>query len=101
LRTNPPAWDKDLGTANGGGWPMYYTYYTTLVMFQCGGDLWKKWNEGMKKMLLDNQRKGGDPDGSWDPLSAWETKAGRAYTTALGALSLEVYYRYMKLGGSH
>jgi hypothetical protein len=80
---------------------MYYTYYTTLLMFQMGGDHWKKWNEGMKKMLLDNQRKDGDFDGSWDALSPWEKKAGRAYTTALGCLSLEVYYRYMKLEGGH
>jgi len=98
LRTNPPAWKADLGVANAGGWPMYYTYYTTLVMFQMGGDLWKQWNEGMKKMLVDNQRRDGDASGSWDPLSNWEKNAGRAYTTALGALSLEVYYRYAKLG---
>ncbi|HYF49793.1 MAG TPA: zf-HC2 domain-containing protein [Planctomycetota bacterium] len=101
LRTNPPEWKADLGVANAGGWPMYYTYYTTLLMFQMGGDHWKKWNEGMKKMLLDHQRKDGDFDGSWDPLSPWEKKAGRAYTTALGCLSLEVYYRYMKLDGGH
>jgi hypothetical protein len=97
LRTNPPEWKADLGVANGGGWPMYYSYYTTLTMFQVGGDMWKQWNEGLKKMLVTNQRKDGDFDGSWDPLSSWEKKAGRAYTTALGAMCLEVYYRYMPL----
>ena len=97
MQTNPPAWKADLGVANGGGWPMYYMYYTTLTMFQTGGDLWKQWNTGMKKVLCDNQRKDGDFDGSWDPLSDWEKNAGRAYTTALGAMSLEVYYRYMPL----
>lgn len=97
LQTNPPAWKADLGVANGGGWPMYYMYYTTLTMFQTGGDIWKQWNDGLKATLCNNQRKGGDEDGSWDPLSPWEKKAGRAYTTALGAMCLEVYYRYMPL----
>jgi hypothetical protein len=96
-RTNPPSWSADLGPANGGGWPMYYMYYTTLTMFQLGGEHWRTWNEGLKKVLTDNQRKEGDARGSWDPLSSWEKKAGRAYTTALGALSLEVYYRYQQL----
>ena len=95
--TNPPQWRADLGTGNGGGWPMYYMYYTTLVMFQTGGDFWKKWNSDMKKVLVENQRKDGDADGSWDPLSPWEIRAGRAYTTAIGAMCLEVYYRYMPL----
>jgi len=96
-RTNPPAWKADLGVANGGGWPMYYMYYTTLTMFQMGGDHWPAWNNELKKVLVDNQRKDNDQRGSWDPLSSWEKKAGRAYTTALGALCLEVYYRYQQL----
>ncbi|MFP6612556.1 MAG: hypothetical protein VB835_09625 [Pirellulales bacterium] len=33
--------------------------------------------------------------GSWDPKNAhWGGKGGRVYATALGALCLEVYYRY-------
>ncbi|HYG75992.1 MAG TPA: prenyltransferase/squalene oxidase repeat-containing protein [Planctomycetota bacterium] len=96
-RTNSPEWRKDLGLANGGGWPMYYMYYTTLTMFQLGGDHWPAWNEPLKKVLLENQRKDGDFRGSWDALSPWESKAGRTYTTALGVLCLEVYYRYQQL----
>jgi hypothetical protein len=97
LRTNPPAWKAELGPGFPSSWPMYYTYYTTLIMFQVGGDLWKQWNEALKKMLVENQRRDGDAAGSWDPLSDWEKNVGRAFTTALGALSLEVYYRYQKL----
>jgi hypothetical protein len=97
LRTNLPEWRADLGPANGGGWPMYYMYYATLTMFQLGGDHWKTWNEALKKTLTEHQRKDGDARGSWDAISAWEKKIGRTYTTALGALSLEVYYRYQQL----
>ena len=99
VKHDTPAWRKDLGPAfNGHTMPFYYTYYGTLCLFQLGGDDWKKWNEGLQAMLLPNQRKDGDFAGSWDPFSDIDIWAGRAYTTALGALSLEVYYRYAKLG---
>ncbi len=98
MRTSPPEWKAELGVGNGGGWPMYYTYYTTLMMFQVGGDLWKQWNTAMKEMLLPHQRKDGDFAGSWDTLSPYEIRSGRAYATAMGCLSLEVYYRYLQLG---
>jgi len=97
LKSNTPAWSADLGPANGGGWPMYYMYYGSLVMFQIGGEPWARWNDALKKTLIDNQRKDGDERGSWNPISGWEKKIGRTYTTALGALSLEVYYRYQQL----
>ncbi len=56
----------------------------------------------MKKVLLENQRKGGpldgsleDVDGSWDVESWIDKYGGRVMTTALGALTLEIYYRYL------
>jgi len=87
-----PEWD-----GNGGRVDLYYWYYGTLCVFQQGGDLWKRWNEAMKKALCDNQRKGGDEDGSWDPVGAYSDYWGRAGQTALGCLCLEVYYRYLPL----
>jgi hypothetical protein len=99
LKVQPPEYRKDLGPGVSGSFPYYYTYYTTLAMFQIGGEHWKKWNEGMKKMLVDNQRKDGDFKGSWDPMGV-DTVPGRAYTTALASLSLEVYYRYAQLNSS-
>jgi hypothetical protein len=58
----------------------------------------------MKKSLVDNQCKGGaldgseqDQDGSWDPKGHYEELCGRTYTSALGALCLEVYYRYLPI----
>lgn len=98
LKTEPPRWSAKLGRGVGNHpFPMYYLYYNTLTMFQVGGDIWKQWNVGMKSVLCKNQRRGGDEDGSWDPLSKHEKMAGRAYTTAMGALSLEVYYRYLPM----
>ncbi|MEK7271201.1 MAG: prenyltransferase/squalene oxidase repeat-containing protein [Planctomycetota bacterium] len=74
----------------------YYIYYGALAMFQTGGASWDAWNLGMKKALGDSQIKdNSDNDGSWDPEpDRYGVEGGRVYTTALGAMSLEVYYRY-------
>ena len=87
-----PAWG-----GNGGSVDLYYWYYGTLCVFQQGGELWKRWNESMKTALTANQRKDGDDAGSWDPVGAYSTEWGRVGQTALGALCLEVYYRYQQL----
>ncbi|MHC4917274.1 MAG: prenyltransferase/squalene oxidase repeat-containing protein, partial [Planctomycetota bacterium] len=93
----PPKWEEE---------DFYYWYYATLAMFQSGGEDWETWNKGLKPTLVKNQRKGGpldgsenDVDGSWDyegdPYG--KKSCGRVYTTALGALCLEVYYRYLPM----
>ncbi|MHC4916101.1 MAG: prenyltransferase/squalene oxidase repeat-containing protein [Planctomycetota bacterium] len=94
LAGNVPEWsDRNARVTH-----FYYWYYGTLAMFQVGGERWNKWNEAQKKVLLDNQRKGGPEDGSWDPKCYYGHHfGGRAYNTALGALTLEVYYRYLPL----
>ena len=77
---------------------MYYWYYGTLCVFQGGGEVWKQWNEAMKKSLVENQRKDGESTGSWDPVGGpWDKAWGRVGQTAIGALCLEVYYRYLQL----
>mgnify|MGYP003344403264 FL=1 len=49
----------------------------------------------IRDVLLENQSHEGDTAGSWDPdRDRWGKAGGRVYTTALGALCLEVYYRY-------
>ena len=70
----------------------YRFYYATLALFQIGGAPWKTWNDRVSKMLLENQHKKGDEAGSWDPDSNYDV--GRAFSTCLCCLSLEVYYRY-------
>jgi hypothetical protein len=92
----PPKWEQE---------DFYYWYYATLAMFQMGGEEWKTWNKALKPALVDNQRKGGpldgsenDVDGSWDyEKDPYGKRCGRVYTTALGALCLEVYYRYLPM----
>jgi len=87
---------------------MYYWYYGSLAMFQMGGEYWDRWNDAMKPTLVDNQNKKKHycQYGSWNPdkdaygvdrKGARAGLGGRVYTTALGALTLEVYYRYARL----
>lgn len=81
---------------------MYHWYNTTLALFQYGGENWKIWNTAMSELLVKLQRTGGpldgskeDVTGSWDfDKDFWGQYFGRTYTTAMGALCLEVYYRY-------
>ena len=37
-----------------------------------------------------------DEDGSWDPIGEWGLAGGRVYSTAIGAMTLEVYYRFTR-----
>ena len=87
-----PAWAGD-----GGQVDLYYWYYATLCTFQQGGEIWKKWNEAMKAAFIPSQRKGGDEDGSWDPVGYYSSEWGRVGQTALACLCLEVYYRYLPM----
>ena len=93
-----PQWDEE-----GKGCDMYYWYYGSYAMFQMGnkyGNHWKKWNAALKPTLLDNQRQDGDFKGSWNPVGPWGYSGGRVYSTAIGALCLEVYFRYSQILGA-
>jgi hypothetical protein len=96
LVENPPRWD--VGPKGAGEWMFYYWYYGTLVMFQMGGQWWKQWNAAMREMLISKQIESRDTrtDGSWEPIKDG-AKGGRAYSTALCCLCLEVYYRYLPM----
>jgi len=86
-RRDPPDWrNKDF----------YYWYYATYAMHNMGGEYRLWWNKRIRDVLFENQIRSGEHAGSWDPLNdRWAHNNGsRVYTTALGALCLEVYYRY-------
>jgi len=74
---------------------MYYWYYGTMAMYLSGGREWELWNQRMKHTLLDSQVVEGKNSGSWDPNGLWAGYGGRSYATAMAALTLEVYYRYL------
>jgi hypothetical protein len=85
--------DSDKGPTN-----VYYWYYATLALYQHGGTPWSRWNARMRDRIVGLQRTSGHQTGSWDPDgSLYGAKGGRIYCTALAALSLEVYYRYLRL----
>ncbi|MHB8863727.1 MAG: prenyltransferase/squalene oxidase repeat-containing protein [Pirellulaceae bacterium] len=75
----------------------YYWYYGTLAMFQVQGEAWTTWNAALQQQVLRRQRTDGPLAGSWDPDTLWGGYGGRVYTTAMAAMSLEVYYRYLPL----
>jgi len=75
---------------------LYYWYYATYALFQFGGTKWKEWKSAMVDALVPTQRVGGCEDGSWDPIGEWGIAGGRVYSTAIGAMTLEVYYRFKR-----
>jgi hypothetical protein len=78
----------------------YYWYYGTLVMYQFQGDGWQRWNTAMATQLVGLQNKDGPMAGSWNPDTVWGGYGGRIYSTALGAMCLEVYYRFLPVYGN-
>jgi hypothetical protein len=78
----------------------YYWYYGSLAMRQAQGEAWNAWNDRLKPILLEKQILTGSNRGSWIPQGnkhGYASIAGPVVTTAMAALSLEVYYRYLPL----
>lgn len=78
----------------------YYWYYATLAMYQLQGAHWQQWNAALQEALVNAQVQEGALAGSWEPDPIWGSYGGRVYSTALAALCLEVYYRYLPLYGA-
>lgn len=81
LQDNAPVWEDE----SPGSWPFYYWYYGTRAVLNAGGDDWRTWKDWMCRFLIDHQ----NSDGSWDTAEE-EKRIGEVYTTALGALMLEL-----------
>jgi hypothetical protein len=85
--------ESDRGATN-----FYYWYYATLALYQHGGEPWSRWNARIRDRIVGLQHPSGHRAGSWDPdESLYGAKGGRIYCTTLAALTLEVYYRYLRL----
>ena len=81
---------------------MYYNYYATQVMRHWEGEEWTNWNRQMRDQLIHTQARQGHEEGSWF-ISGGDYGAitgGRLYCTAMAAMILEVYHRYMPIYGS-
>lgn len=79
---------------------LYYWYYATLALYQNGGPSWERWNALVRDQIVALQTTTGHKSGSWDPAvcrDRYDSKGGRIYTTAIAILTLEVYYRYLRL----
>lgn len=88
LLTNPPT-RRNLN--------LYAWYYSTLALYQYGGEPWDKWNGRLRDLLIAEQVTEGEFAGSWEPRDPWGGYGGRIYSTAFATLTLEVYYRYLPL----
>ena len=96
--TGLEAGDYILGQLPGEGQAnFYYWYYATIGMYQLQGTHWDRWNKALRTTLVESQSSSGPLKGSWDPNTVWGGYGGRVYTTALGTLCLEVYYRFLPM----
>ena len=82
MQNRGPVWNLEYP---GEGWPFYYWYYGTRVMFLAGGEDWRTWKDWMCRFLVDNQ----DLKGSWEGTQQEDSEALTIYRTAFGALMLE------------
>jgi hypothetical protein len=79
----------------------YYWYYGSLALMQVQGKTWQEWNAQLRDRIVRIQQTDGKQSGSWDPAADryGADRGGRVYTTAIAALTLQVYYRYLPMGG--
>lgn len=73
---------------------IYRNYYLTLLLFHVGGRTFDEWNPRMRDSLINSQERSGHAKGSWYFEDKWCEVGGRHYTTAMAAMTLEVYYRF-------
>ena len=79
------------------GRDIYFRYYAALALFHCGGGRWEAWNQQCRDYLIATQATQGHEAGSWYFEDHYGKVGGRLYTTAMAAMTLEVYYRYSPL----
>ncbi|MGE3180463.1 MAG: hypothetical protein AB7N71_02455, partial [Phycisphaerae bacterium] len=105
MMRNPPSEFKARGRDHSQLHSQYYWYYGTVGFFQYGGEAWQRWNSALRDALLPLQEREKDKRGnkthtfgSWPAYGPnwgkWGRLGGRVYTTAIGVLTLETYYRH-------
>lgn len=95
LHENLPIWQV------GGNTPstidMCHWYWGMNARFQLADDRSEDYSRRVLSTLLDHQRSSGDEKGSWDPVGRWGPVGGRVYSTAMGAMTLEVRLRFQRI----
>lgn len=78
---------------------MRYSLMTTFLARDVQGEIWKNWNQLMKKEYLQTQMIEKEERGSWfySVGDASRFEGGRFYCTTMTLLILESYYRYSPL----
>ena len=76
---------------------IYHDYYGTLALHHSRHRDWDRWNTKLRDHLVKTQAQSGHEKGSWHFKDRWGDVGGRLYTTAMCAMTLEVYYRYLPL----
>lgn len=92
--------DKGCGYLHGRGISkndIYFDFYTTLTLHHAQHESWANWNKEMRDYLVESQEVMGHQAGSWNFKDQYGNAGGRLYTTAMAAMTLEVYYRYSPL----
>ncbi|WP_442506321.1 prenyltransferase/squalene oxidase repeat-containing protein [Novipirellula sp. SH528] len=76
---------------------VYHDYYGTLALHHSRHSGWDRWNTRVRDHLVRTQATSGHEAGSWHFSDEFGDTGGRLYTTAMAAMILEVYYRYLPL----
>jgi hypothetical protein len=70
----------------------YHLYYSSHGMYVMGGMCRADWTDGIRKLLIESQRRIGPEAGSWGD----ESRQGAEYATAMNVLSLMAPWRYVE-----
>ncbi len=76
---------------------VYHDYYATLALHHARHREWDRWHVPVRDHLVKTQATEGHEAGSWHFPNKHGDVGGRLYTTAMSAMILEVYYRYLPL----
>jgi hypothetical protein len=102
---NLAMWLDDGRKASGISADRYFNFYAHHFMRAMGDGTvqdrpttWTDWKNDMKSVLENSRKKDGHERGSWDPVGGGRNgELGRLGTTCLSLLSLEDYYKNIKL----
>ena len=76
---------------------VYHDYYASLALHHARHPQWETWHPQIRDHLVRTQAVAGHEAGSWHFKDHYGDVGGRLYTTAMCAMILEVYYRYLPL----